>query len=156
MGFNISFFTHWRAKDNWGDELCRLVCMSVVCIWHKEVVFFHDAVQMFRAETVSCNVIYIGQNQLYMYYWTEFNGSYMYIGIFRDMGDVWDKWAASWQNQQSESPPSLIWAFECAQWVAEGPRFLHVDSEDSDQTGRMPRLICLRWAHTHFVGFVMS
>ena len=28
-------------------------------------------------------------------------------------------------------------------------------SEDSDQTGRMPRLICLRWAHTHFVGFVM-
>ena len=29
----------------------------------------------------------------------------------------------------------------CAQWVAEDPRFLHVDSEDSDQTGRMPRLI---------------
>ena len=25
--------------------------------------------------------------------------------------------------------------------VAEGPSFLHVDSEDSDQTGRMPRLI---------------
>ena len=25
----------------------------------------------------------------------------------------------------------------------------------TDQTGRMPRLICLRWAHTHFVGFVM-
>ena len=29
----------------------------------------------------------------------------------------------------------------CAQWVAEGPSFLHRDSEDSDQTGRMPRLI---------------
>ena len=29
----------------------------------------------------------------------------------------------------------------CAQWVAEDPRFLHADSEDSDQTGRMPRLI---------------
>ena len=29
----------------------------------------------------------------------------------------------------------------CAQWVAKGPSFLHVDSEDSDQTGRMPRLI---------------
>ena len=29
----------------------------------------------------------------------------------------------------------------CAQWVAKGPRFLHADSEDSDQTGRMPRLI---------------
>ena len=29
----------------------------------------------------------------------------------------------------------------CAQWVAKEPRFLHADSEDADQTGRMPRLI---------------
>ena len=29
----------------------------------------------------------------------------------------------------------------CAQWVVKDPRFLHADSEDSDQTGRMPRLI---------------
>ena len=29
----------------------------------------------------------------------------------------------------------------CAQWTAKGPSFLHADSEDSDQTGRMPRLI---------------
>ena len=29
----------------------------------------------------------------------------------------------------------------CAQWVAKDPSFLLADSEDSDQTGRMPRLI---------------
>ena len=29
----------------------------------------------------------------------------------------------------------------CAEWVAKSPRFLYADSEDSDQTGRMPRLI---------------
>ena len=29
----------------------------------------------------------------------------------------------------------------CTQWVAKNPSFLHADSEDSDQTGRMPRLI---------------
>ena len=29
----------------------------------------------------------------------------------------------------------------CAQWVAKGPSFLHADSEASDHTGRMPRLI---------------
>ena len=29
----------------------------------------------------------------------------------------------------------------CTQWVAKDPSFLHVDSEDSDQTGRMSRLI---------------
>ena len=29
----------------------------------------------------------------------------------------------------------------CAQWVAKESSFLHADSEDSDQTGQMPRLI---------------
>ena len=43
----------------------------------------------------------------------------------------------------------------CAQWVAKDPSFLHVDSEDSDQTGRMPRLIWVFAGRTcHFVGFV--
>ena len=40
----------------------------------------------------------------------------------------------------------------CAQWVAKDPGFLHADSEDFDQTWWMPSL---RWAHSHFVGFVM-
>ena len=34
--------------------------------------------------------------------------------------------------------------------------FLHAESEDSDQTGRMPRLICVfAGRNGHFVGFVM-
>ena len=49
------------------------------------------------------------------------------------------------------SEPSL-----CAQWVAKDPSFLHADSEDSDQTGQMPSLICVFAECTcHFVGFVM-
>ena len=46
----------------------------------------------------------------------------------------------------SESQISLgiypVWSESslCAQWVAKGPGFLQADSEDSDQTGRMPRL----------------
>ena len=31
----------------------------------------------------------------------------------------------------------------CSQWVAKDPRFLHADSEDSDQTGRMHTLIAV-------------
>ena len=31
--------------------------------------------------------------------------------------------------------------------------FLHADSEDSDQTGRMHRLMCLRWAQLPFCWF---
>ena len=44
----------------------------------------------------------------------------------------------------------------CAQWVAKDSRFLHVDSDDSDQTGWMPRLIWDFSGHTcHFVHFIM-
>ena len=32
----------------------------------------------------------------------------------------------------------------CAKWVAKDPSFLYADNEDSDQTGWIPRLICLR------------
>ena len=40
-----------------------------------------------------------------------------------------------------------------AQWVAKDSRFLHADSEDSDQTGRMPRLIWVFAGRTdNFVG----
>ena len=55
------------------------------------------------------------------------------------------------KNQQNECAPSedrSDWAAAqsdqsslCAQWVAKDTSFLHADSEDSDQTGRMPRLI---------------
>ena len=44
----------------------------------------------------------------------------------------------------------------CAQWVAKDPSFLRVDSEDSDRTGQMHRLIWVFAGHIcHFVGFVM-
>ena len=36
----------------------------------------------------------------------------------------------------------------CTQWVDKGPSFLYADSEDSDQTGRMPRLIRVFAGHT--------
>ena len=49
------------------------------------------------------------------------------------------------------SEPSL-----CAQLVAKDPSFLDADSGDSDQTGRMPRLIWVFAGRTcHFIGFVM-
>ena len=44
----------------------------------------------------------------------------------------------------------------CVQWVAKDTWFLHADSKDSDQTGRMPRLIRVFAGRTcHFFGFVM-
>ena len=43
----------------------------------------------------------------------------------------------------------------CAQWVAKGPRFLHADSKDSDQTVRIPRLIWV-FAGRTLTSFVLS
>ena len=58
--------------------------------------------------------------------------------------------APSEDSDQSGHPAST------AQWVAEDSMFLHADSEDSDQTGRMPRLILVFAGRTdHFVGFEM-
>ena len=62
------------------------------------------------------------------------------------------KWAASWQNQQkrlcAQRRLRSAWASAqsdqsslCSQCVAKDPSFLQADSEDSDQTGWMPRLI---------------
>ena len=43
------------------------------------------------------------------------------------------KWAATWQNQQNVCAPSE----DSDQPVAKDLSFLHADSEDSDQTGRI-------------------
>ena len=50
-------------------------------------------------------------------------------------------WAQS--DQSHEETLSPIWSEPslCAQRVAKDPSFLHADSGDPDQTGRMPRLI---------------
>ena len=74
-------------------------------------------------------------------------------------------WAASWQNQQNGMCAQRrlrsvcpVWSESslCTLWVAKDPSVLHADSEDSDQTGRMPLLIWVFTGHTcHFVGFVM-
>ena len=49
--------------------------------------------------------------------------------------------AHSKDSDQSGHPPSLIRVVASAQLVAKDPTFFHADSEDSNQTGRMPRLI---------------
>ena len=52
----------------------------------------------------------------------------------------------------------LVWSESslCYLWVAKDTSFLHAYSEDSDKTGRIPRLIWVFAGRTcHFVGFVM-
>ena len=76
-------------------------------------------------------------------------------------------WATVWQNQQNGlcaqrrlrsawAPAQSDQSSLGAHWVTKDPWFLHVDSEDSDQTGWIPRLNLNHcWTHRLFVGFVM-
>ena len=59
------------------------------------------------------------------------------------------------KNQQNECARSLIRVFAVRMkkhWVFSYP----MSAQRRLWSDLIPRLICLRWAHTHFVGFVMS
>ena len=53
------------------------------------------------------------------------------------------KWVCAQRRLQVSLGIRPVWSASslCAQRVAKDPSFLHADSEDSDQIGRMPRLI---------------
>ena len=74
-------------------------------------------------------------------------------------------WVTTWQNQQNTSAHGeigLVIRLVGSEsslydlWAATDPDFLQVDSEHSDQTGQLIRLIWVFVGRTcHFVGFVM-
>ena len=80
------------------------------------------------------------------------------LDIFEPRHDKTNKMTVHPANTQISLGICPVWSESslCTQWVAKDPSVLQVDSKDSDQTGWMPRLIFLRWTHSHFVGFVMS
>ena len=51
--------------------------------------------------------------------------------------------------------PSLIKSSLCAQWVAEDPVFLHVDSEDWSDWANAQADLNLHWGHRSFGWFGM-
>ena len=69
-------------------------------------------------------------------------------------------WASSWQNQQNgmcaQRRRSPVWSVFASAWRKLRSLATHwAHSEDSDQTGRIPRLIWVFAGRTcHFVGFV--
>ena len=88
--------------------------------------------------------------------------SEMYSVIHFDLSHDMTK-STKWYVRPAKTQISLgirpVWSESslCAQLVAKDPSFLHVDSDDSDQTGRIPRLIWVFAGRTAiFVGFVMT
>ena len=100
----------------------------------------------------------------------SWGGSFMPSGLFYHCklvkgGDLFQfepahnkntKWRVPSQDSDQPVHPPSDQSSQYTQWVAEDPMFLHTDSEDSDQTGRIPRLIWVFAGRTCYsVGFVM-
>ena len=62
-----------------------------------------------------------------------------------------------WHVRPAKTQISPVWSESslCAQWVAKDLSFLHADSEDWSDWVDAQAELCLRWAHSHIVGFVM-
>ena len=80
-----------------------------------------------------------------------------------DLGSDWADAQADLSLRWAKTPTSLcirpVWSESspCAKWVDEDTSFFHAHNEDSDQTGRMPRLIRVFAGRTYyFVGFVVG
>ena len=119
----------------------------------------------FKNDLIHGCYIYWGRKEM-QNFWTARNSNI--TKIFEPAHDKTNRMACapSEDSDHPGHPPSLIRVFavfvpaqsdhslRCAR--NRYPRFLHVDSEDSYQTGRMPRLIWVFVGRTcHFVGFVM-
>ena len=82
--------------------------------------------------------------------------------IFKEQMSRFTTKPTLWQVRPGKTQISLgirpVWSESslCALMVAKGLVFLHADSEDSDQTGRMSRLIWVFAGRTcHFVCFII-
>ena len=112
--------------------MCRLICAFVVRICHK-------------AAFLMTWLNYCMSIQFWLV-WHMFLANRHQDSKLQPMSN-------KWQNQQndcapredSDQPECPVWSESslCTQWVSKDTSFLHADSEDSDQTGRIPRLICV-------------
>ena len=133
----------------------RLICAFVVRIRHKQVFSWRGSINAMR---------YVRYRSYVICQWMLTRSQILEFTVaesFEPRHDKTNKMTvrpAKTQIRLGESECSL-----CAQCVAKDPSFLHADSEDSDQTGRisdqtgrMPRLIWFFAGRTwNCVGFVM-
>ena len=94
----------------------------------------------------------------YHFYKEDFRSRSYWVHIFSHLMTRPTNWPVRPAKTQISLGIRPVWSESslCAEWVAKDPSFHHADSEDSDQTWQMPRLIWVFAGRTcHFVGFVM-
>ena len=124
------WFLHADSEDaNQTGRMPRLICCGV----HMSVCWFCHAVAQIYYGTTAVDA-------------SQQNNA-VALRTDEPRHDKTNKMSVRPAKSQISLGISPVWSESllCAQWVAKGPSFLHVDNEDSDQT-----------AHSYFVDFVMS
>ena len=151
-----SLATHWAHSEDWSDWADAQADLSL-CWVHISVCWFcHEAAQIIFPLGSHDQI----QNSVY-------NNQYVAECMSKTISiepqhDTTNKMTCMpiEDADQPVHPPSLIpvWLESslCTSWVANVPMLLQADSKDSNQTGRMPRLIWVFAGRTgYFVCFVM-
>ena len=138
---------HWELHCNFLDinfrEIltgCPLSLLSLQqrvwhCEWHcdaqTEVYISYIYLRFVFSATWFCNPERSGHWERHTFHWYE------------PRHDKINKISVRPAKTQISLGIRLVWSeyLLCAQCVAKDPSFLHADSEGSDQTGRMPRLV---------------
>ena len=94
---------------------------------------------IFTAAGVKCRVIVLIRLSVPYHSLDRGSTTHSVIIILNSSNDMTKptKWVCIQRRLRSALSGSSL----CVQWTAKDPRFLHADSEDFDQTGRMPWLI---------------
>ena len=111
------------------DSTCNYVCKGA---FQQQNFTFTTLFQFKKILTFSLNVIA-----------TYTVDRYLYFPGFKPQHDKTNKMSVRPVKTQISLGIRPVWSESslCAQWEAKDLSFLHADSEDSDQTGWMPRLI---------------
>ena len=140
-----------------------LMCTHSICFYGelKKIISYHQIPTVFVSHGLNNNTVTL-INRIWAAFWQNLTKwplrpakTQIRLGIHLGICPIWPLHPAKTQIRLGIHP---VWSESslCTHWVVKDPMFLHVDNEDSDQTGRMPRLIWVFADCTgHFVGFVM-
>ena len=143
----------WTVKTTW---IPGLICVFTGCTgdflvlscWGSNVMSKRTCCKTFFSTPVSkCDSVYqkrlikLKLEEFYLLFMTIY-AYFAYTG-YEPPRDKTNKVSVCPANTQIRLGVRPVWSESLlgTQWVAKDPRFLHVDSKDSDQTGQMPRLI---------------
>ena len=138
-----SLASHWVYRED-SDQTAQMPKLIWVFAGHT-CHFFCFFFVLWLTLKLFGNVYFSSSEFLLMQKALALNNSFDYIcsTLYERSYDKTNKVAVRPAKTQISLGICPVWSESllCTQWVAKDPSFLHADSEGSDQTGRMPRLI---------------